>query len=628
MDYYNLIGGFDNYIVWNYPEAYLFDQVVIRNFTAYQSQERQLDVKGKMLSYYGVGNFTLNTASWGVYGIKLNSITPIEIRSSPDWNPQDTYYRFIEINDIEISLPENPYGDRFTQIYIDYGTAGYTRIVDVKYHDNYHFNITNSFYSIIGFFVSPTVSVFISNCTFINSNAYNGIIIVWSSENVTIDGVYFYDLYGIDDGIVKVYYYKNLILSNMVWTNTRPLSGSNRPFNLFRPLSHAKFLINNMHIYSTNLIDRPLINILGIWTFIVSNSVFENLQMKTGNVIIITGPVDGIEISNITFTNITGVTPTNVVNTLFEITSIDVASKNPYLIESINIYNSSSRLLMLDKVINSPNSTKYLLINNILYTNGIIEYNTNLVILGDLETQVDFIISFTNITFSNLIFGRGGNMLYFQQQIKNSVLFNNILFYNITGGSITIESANLQNLTTPTKVTFTNLTANMLNGNYHSFINILTGGSLEINNSSFANIFNIQSGAVIYAGYTNSTTTIRNSVFTNNTSLKGGVFNIEYNSVIVLDSWVISNSFAVESGVVQSSNNGYYKFYNSIFTYNYALSSAFGEIFDVSTNPLISNWTISNNFIKSKSSILNEINRSWKDLWFLQKSFSQYLTDR
>ena len=628
MDYYNLMGGFDNYIVWNYPEAYLFDQVVIKNFTAYQSQERQFNVKGRMLSYYGVGNFTLNTASWGAYGSNVNDITPIEIRSSPDWNPQDTYYRFIEISDIEISLPENPYGDRFTQIYIDYGTDGYTRIVDIKYHDNYHFNITNSFYSTIGFYVSSTVSIFISNCTFTNSSAQYGIVEVFFSNNVTIDGVYFYELYGIEDRIVKVYYYKNLILNNMVWTNTLPLSESDLSFNSFRPLSQAKFLINNMQIYSTNLIDRPLIQNLKACTFTVSNSVFENLQMKTGNVIISAGPVDGIEIRNITFTNITGVTPSNVANTFIEIASINVASKNPYLIESINIYNSSSRLLILDKVINSPTSTKYFIINNILYTNGIIEYNNDLVILGDLETQVDFIISFTNITFSNLIFERGGNMLYFQQQLKNSVLVNNILFYNITGGSITIESANLQNLTTPTKVTFTNLTANMLNGNYHSFINIFTGGSLEINNSSFSNIFNIQSGAVIYAGYTNSTTTIRNSVFTNNTSLKGGVFNIEYNSVIILDSWVVSNSFAVESGVVQSSNNGYYKFYNSIFTYNYALSSVFGEIFDVSTNPLISNWTISNNFIKSKSSILNEINKSWKDLWFLQKSFSQYLTDR
>ena len=628
MDYYNLMGGFDNYIVWNYPEAYLFDQVVIKNFTAYQSQERQFNVKGRMLSYYGVGNFTLNTASWGAYGSNVNDITPIEIRSSPDWNPQDAYYRFIEIGDIEISLPENPYGDRFTQIYIDYGTDGYTRIVDIKYHDNYHFNITNSFYSTIGFYVSSTVSVFISNCTFTNSSAQYGIVEVFFSDNVTIDGVYFYELYGIEDRIVKVYYYKNLILNNMVWTNTLPLSESDLSFNSFRPLSQAKFLINNMQIYSTNLIDRPLIQNLKACTFTVSNSVFKNLQMKTGNVIISAGPVDGIEIRNITFTNITGVTPSNVANTFIEIASIDVASNNPYLIESINIYNSSSRLLILDKVINSPTSTKYFMINNILYTNGVIEYNNDLVILGDLETQVDFIISFTNITFSNLIFERGGNMLYFQQQLKNSVLVNNILFYNITGGSITIESANLQNLTTPTKVTFTNLTANMLNGNYHSFINIFTGGSLEINNSSFSNIFNIQSGAVIYAGYTNSTTTIRNSVFTNNTSLKGGVFNIEYKSVIILDSWVVSNSFAVESGVVQSSNNGYYKFYNSIFTYNYALSSVFGEIFDVSTNPLISNWTISNNFIKSKSSILNEINKSWKDLWFLQKSFSQYLTDR
>ena len=123
---------------------------------------------------------------------------------------------------------------------------------------------------------------------------------------------------------------------------------------------------------------------------------------------------------------------------------------------------------------------------------------------------------------------------------------------------ITIESANKQRLDLPTKVVFQNLTANLLNGVYYSFINVLTGGVLEIADSSFSNIFNAQSGAVVYAGYTNSSTKINNSVFVNNTSLKGGVFNIEYNSVVVLNNWSVTNSFAVESAVVQCSNNGYY----------------------------------------------------------------------
>ena len=200
-----------------------------------------------------------------------------------------------------------------------------------------------------------------------------------------------------------------------------------------------------------------------------------------------------------------------------------------------------------------------------MYENCIIQFYNDLIVFGDMENQIDLNIIFTNITFSNLIFEQGGNMLYFQQQLKNPVSFQNTLFSNITGGSITIESANKQRLDLPTKVVFQNLTANLLNGVYYSFINVLTGGVLEIADSSFANVFNAQSGAVVYAGYKNSLTTIKNSVFVNNTSLKGGVFNIEYNSVVVLNNWSVTNSFAVESAVVQCSNNGYYQFYNSVF---------------------------------------------------------------
>ena len=76
----------------------------------------------------------------------------------------------------------------------------------------------------------------------------------------------------------------------------------------------------------------------------------------------------------------------------------------------------------------------------------------------------------------------------------------------------------------------------------------------------------------------------------------------------------MTNSFAVESAVVQCSNNGYYQFYNSVFNNNYALSAAFGEIFDVSTTPLINNCTIKNNVIKSQSAVTDEINKKCVDL--------------
>ena len=247
---------------------------------------------------------------------------------------------------------------------------------------------------------------------------------------------------------------------------------------------------------------------------------------------------------------------------------------------------------------------------NFLYLNGatnatiitidrINVYNTtlmrnlnNLIEFGDIETQADFTIIISNILFSNINFVAGGNMLSLQHQTANTMVIQNSVFQNIYGGSVTIESANKQRLDLPTKVWFQNLTANNLNKHLNSFIKVYLGADLIITDSVFSNIFNIQSGSVMYAGDQNSMTTFKNRVFSNNTSITGGVFNIEYNSLVILDGCSVFNNFAIQSGIIQINSNAHYQFFNSSFYHNYAISSSFDEIFDTSELFVISNWTI------------------------------------
>ena len=67
--------------------------------------------------------------------------------------------------------------------------------------------------------------------------------------------------------------------------------------------------------------------------------------------------------------------------------------------------------------------------------------------------------------------------------------------------------------------------------------------------------------AVLNAGYQNSYTDVHNSTFKNNLPIYGGVANIQDGSVIKFyDSNIISN-FAVQSGVIQVSSDGYFGLY-------------------------------------------------------------------
>ena len=413
----------------------------------------------------------------------------------------------------------------------------------------------------------------------------------------------------------------------MIWHNTNPLDLSSVSYFTHISLPNSVLIMDNIRVYGTNLHERKIMDYIlgGNGSFSLTNSVFESLQLTAGNSMFKSGSINGLLIQNITFKGITGVSASDIANTMIEIDGLDLGSSMTFLIQDIMITNSSSKFLQLSAINNIPPRSQYLNIVNLNYTGATIEYANDLIYFGDIESQVDFTIIFTNIYFSSITFSRGGNMLNLQHQIRNPVVIQNSLFTNIIGGSINFESSNKMRLDLPTQVKFINLTANNLNGNYNSFISAYTGAKLEVINSLFTNIFNIQAGSVLYAGYQTAQVTFQNTVFKNNTSLKGGVFNTEYESLIILSGWTVTYNFAIESGVIQSNNNGYYKFYNSTFHHNFALSSAFGEIFDVSNTPLINNWTIYQNIVKSKIQVLSEINNVWIDLCFLNSIFINYI---
>jgi hypothetical protein len=81
------------------------------------------------------------------------------------------------------------------------------------------------------------------------------------------------------------------------------------------------------------------------------------------------------------------------------------------------------------------------------------------------------------------------------------------------------------------------------------------------------------------------------------------MFKIEASSNFMIV--VLENNFAIQSGVIQSSNDGYFEFYNSSIISNFAYSLPISEIFIVTTYPKFINCTIHSNSVLSASSILS-----------------------
>ena len=251
--------------------------------------------------------------------------------------------------------------------------------------------------------------------------------------------------------------------------------------------------------------------------------------------------------------------------------------------------------------------------------------NKNLLLFGNLESQQNIAFTLDSFQYSNITFATQGNIMMLQHQLLNQLIVQNSLFTNITAGIIYIESANKQKLDTPTKVKFINSTFSSINSQYGSLISMNKGGYLEILRWTFSQITWLEEGAVIYAGFQRTTTIIQNSTFTNNTSVQGGVFNVDSESVIKLYNSVLSYNFGVVSGVIHSNNNGYFEIYGSHIHHNYAVSSSVSQIFDVVTVPLIDSSEFNDNIVINSTSLASELSGSWIYLWFMSSSLKNYL---
>ena len=230
-----------------------------------------------------------------------------------------------------------------------------------------------------------------------------------------------------------------------------------------------------------------------------------------------------------------------------------------------------------------------------------------------------------NVEFTYIIFKTGGNIFNFQHQQQNQVVIRDSIFHNLFGWSIHLESYNKDLPSITTNVLISNITTANINGQFGSFIHLNTGGNLQIWNSSLADIFNYETGAVIYAEYENTVTQIYNSVIQNNTAMNGGVFYSQSGSVIKWTNWTITNNFALISAVIYSYNNGFFEFYSCEISNNFALSNPIGQILEVFSESILSNWSIHDNTIINETALVIELSK-WSYLWFLNSVYSSQLS--
>lgn len=201
-----------------------------------------------------------------------------------------------------MTLPENPYSDRFAQFYVSVNEYGYTRPITIDLHDSKFANVSSGIYSCIAFYISATTNSILRNVTFENVSSNYGIVVILFGNNITMDGMYLTNVTKYP-GYSRVFslHYTNLKMSNLVLKNDRsPSDDSDSLHFLLRAKLNSYVEISNLHASTLFLIRRIILQFdadeKGV--FVLKDSSFQNLRLYSGNSLIETVTLKGLQISN------------------------------------------------------------------------------------------------------------------------------------------------------------------------------------------------------------------------------------------------------------------------------------------------------------------------------------------
>lgn len=239
-----------------------------------------------------------------------------------------------------------------------------------------------------------------------------------------------------------------------------------------------------------------------------SNFKFENVRYSAGYSMISLLRANDVKFSEISFINTSCTNELDIDSSFINIREVDLSIDMP--IEGSGLYyeNSSISIISIAAFINTPPTTKYLNFKDMTLVNS--QLTGQAVLFGTfrIEYDLDIQISYNNISFDGISFENTGYLFEFNHQLPKNLTLSNSVFSDIQQGVINIASSNSEDTSLMTNVFLDNLTVSGIQANLASFINIEQGGRLHISNSSFTNMYSLQDGGVLTAGFTDTITEI------------------------------------------------------------------------------------------------------------------------
>ena len=624
MDFYGMMGGIYINADWNYPEASITGSIVINNVTAVNSQTRIVQLLSGILYYSGPANVTVQNTNVLIYGSLSNDKSQIEIQLNNEWLPNDGNIQTITIQNNVFSLPSNPSNDQFVKLYVDV-INNYPRQIIGNFQDNQIINIESNVYPIFYCFFTASSIINLSNNTISNVSSQQGLITINTMKSVSLLNSNFYSFSNFGSNLVNFSDVQTVIVQNINWQNINATGDSTDFLFLFEIINKGIVSIDRVFMNNVNIGLQKGFYYKGLMSQIsYTNMYFSNIYVGGNNRMISTGDFNSIIMKNITFINNFNQHDSDSNNHLIEFDTVNLNNATNSQISDIYVSFSRINFLMIENVVGSTTIPVYLNFTNTTFRDWNFKFKQDLITISNILTQDQFYIVFNKLTFTNITFNQGGNLINFGQQMATQIALNDLVFTAITAGSFTLKSFNLD-VDYETKILIQNGYFDEVSSEAESIFILNQGANLIIKNSTFNQISCTDTGGIINAGYQNTITSIYDSSFTNNTSITASLFVIESGSAIKLYNWRIFQNFAIKIGLIDVRDDGYFEIYGSSIYQNYAMKNIIAEIISSSSYSIVDNSYLYNNVIVEKGDIVSEFNQTWRLLCFVPLSLRAFI---
>jgi hypothetical protein len=288
---------------------------------------------------------------------------------------------------------------------------------------------------------------------------------------------------------------------------------------------------------------------------------------------------------------------------------------------------SSIAFIRIYSLVNTPPASKMILFSNFKFEDMQIDTNINLINTEGLSYNSDIFIEISNLTIHNVTYSNSGTFANLGHHLKNPLIVRDSTFSNLDNACIVVGTTSSTSEAQTTRVTFINNQFDSFYSESRSLVSVYKGAIAEFQNCTFKNMHTLSSGAAITAGASKASVIVSDSTFTNSSAVEGSVFNIESESIIRWNNWLIENNFALKSGVVKIDSNGYFYFYDSVITKNYAKNNPISLLFDSANLSIIDKCKIYGNSMIIMDHILAEINIMCSKLWFVNQHLKEYINE-